>query len=408
MGGNMLEIKGKYNTAKIFTDIVDQESIAQIMLLCNQEITSGSKIRIMPDIHAGAGCTVGTTMTITDKVIPNLVGVDIGCGMELIKIKEKHIELQKLDKLIYQKIPSGFSIREKAHPFIKQSSLNNLYCYKEINMLRAEKSLGTLGGGNHFIEADKDEEGNIYIVIHSGSRHLGLEVANYYQREGYRQLNGSSKADIDALIQQLKAEGRDKEIQKSVAALKNVKRTHIPKDMAYVQGDLFDKYIHDMKIIQEFAMLNRKAMMDEIIRGMKLHVVDQFTTIHNYIDMEAMILRKGAVSAKKGEQLLIPINMRDGSLICVGKGNDEWNCSAPHGAGRLMSRSKARQSFTVSSFKSEMEGIYTTSVGKQTLDECPMAYKSMDDIVNNIGDTVEIETIIKPIYNFKAGEEDIA
>ena len=275
-------------------------------------------------------------------------------------------------------------------------------------MLRAEKSLGTLGGGNHFIEADKDEEGNIYIVIHSGSRHLGLEVANYYQREGYRQLNGSSKADIDALIQQLKAEGRDKEIQKSVAALKNVKRTHIPKDMAYVQGDLFDKYIHDMKIIQEFAMLNRKAMMDEIIRGMKLHVVDQFTTIHNYIDMEAMILRKGAVSAKKGEQLLIPINMRDGSLICVGKGNDEWNCSAPHGAGRLMSRSKARQSFTVSSFKSEMEGIYTTSVGKQTLDECPMAYKSMDDIVNNIGDTVEIETIIKPIYNFKAGEEDIA
>ncbi len=404
----MLEVKGKYNTAKIFTDIVDQESIAQIMLLCNQEITSGSKIRIMPDIHAGAGCTVGTTMTITDKVIPNLVGVDIGCGMELIKIKEKHIELQKLDKLIYQKIPSGFSIREKAHPFIKQSSLNNLYCYKEINMLRAEKSLGTLGGGNHFIEADKDEEGNIYIVIHSGSRHLGLEVANYYQREGYRQLNGSSKADIDALIQQLKAEGRDKEIQKSVAALKNVKRTHIPKDMAYVQGDLFDKYIHDMKIIQEFAMLNRKAMMDEIIRGMKLHVVDQFTTIHNYIDMEAMILRKGAVSAKKGEQLLIPINMRDGSLICVGKGNDEWNCSAPHGAGRLMSRSKARQSFTVSSFKSEMEGIYTTSVGKQTLDECPMAYKSMDDIVNNIGDTVEIETIIKPIYNFKVGEEDIA
>lgn len=404
----MLEVKGKYNTAKIFTDIVDQESIAQIMLLCNQEITSDSKIRIMPDIHAGAGCTVGTTMTITDKVIPNLVGVDIGCGMELIKIKERHIELQKLDKLIYQKIPSGFSIREKAHPFIKNIPLKDLYCYKEINILRAEKSLGTLGGGNHFIEADKDEEGNIYIVIHSGSRHLGLEVANYYQQEGYHQLNGSSKADIAALIQQLKAEGRDKEIQKSVAALKNVKRIHIPKDMAYVQGDLFDKYIHDMKIIQEFAMVNRKAMMDEIIRGMKLHVVEEFTTIHNYIDMEAMILRKGAVSAKKGEKLLIPINMRDGSLICIGKGNDEWNCSAPHGAGRLMSRSKARQSFTVSSFKSEMEGIYTTSVGKQTLDECPMAYKSMDDIVNNIGDTVDIEAIIKPIYNFKAGEEDIA
>lgn len=402
----MLEIKGKYSTAKIFTDVVDQESIAQILLLCNQEITSDSKIRMMPDIHAGAGCTVGTTMTITDKVIPNLVGVDIGCGMEWVRIKEKHIELQKLDKLIYEKIPSGFCIREKAHPFVKNIPLNQLYCYKKINVLRAEKSLGTLGGGNHFIEADKDEEGNIYIVIHSGSRHLGLEVANYYQREGYCQLNGSSKADIDALIGQLKAQGRQKEIQKSVAALKNVKRISIPKDMAYVQGDLFDQYIHDMKIIQEFAMLNRKAMMNEIIKGMKLHVVEEFTTIHNYIDMESMILRKGAVSAKKGEKLLIPINMRDGSLICVGKGNDEWNCSAPHGAGRLMSRSQARQSFTVSSFKNEMKGIYTTSVGKSTLDECPMAYKSMEDIVNNIGDTVEIENRMKPIYNFKAGEED--
>lgn len=402
----MLEIKGKYSTAKIFTDVVDQESIAQILLLCNQEITSDSKIRMMPDIHAGAGCTVGTTMTITDKVIPNLVGVDIGCGMEWVRIKEKHIELQKLDKLIYEKIPSGFCIREKAHPFVKHIPLNQLYCYKKINVLRAEKSLGTLGGGNHFIEADKDEEGNIYIVIHSGSRHLGLEVANYYQREGYCQLNGSSKADIDALIGQLKAQGRQKEIQKSVAALKNVKRISIPKDMAYVQGDLFDQYIHDMKIIQEFAMLNRKAMMNEIIKGMKLHVVEEFTTIHNYIDMESMILRKGAVSAKKGEKLLIPINMRDGSLICVGKGNDEWNCSAPHGAGRLMSRSQARQSFTVSSFKNEMKGIYTTSVGKSTLDECPMAYKSMEDIVNNIGDTVEIENRMKPIYNFKAGEED--
>jgi len=401
----VLEIKGKYNIAKIYTDVVDEASIAQIILLCNQEITSGSKIRIMPDIHAGAGCTVGTTMTIKDKVIPNLVGVDIGCGMEVVQLKEKHIELQKLDKIIYEKIPSGFDIREKPHKFIKKIDLADLYCYKEINVLRAEKSLGTLGGGNHFIEADKDEDGNIYLVIHSGSRHLGLEVANYYQQEGYKKLNGSSKEDIDALIQDLKAKGREKEIQKSIVALKNVKRTNIPKDLAYVEGDLFEKYIHDMKIIQDFAMLNRKAMMDEMIRAMKLHVVDEFTTIHNYIDTEAMILRKGAVSAKKGEKLLIPINMRDGSLICVGKGNDEWNQSAPHGAGRLMSRSKARQSFTVSAFKHEMEGIYTTSVGRDTLDECPMAYKKMEDIVNNIDETVDIVKVIKPIYNFKAGDE---
>lgn len=405
----MLEIKGKYNTAKIFTDVVDEASVGQVMLLCNQEFAADSKIRLMPDIHAGAGCTVGTTMTISDKTVPNLVGGDIGCGMEVIGIKEKHIELQKLDKLIYEKIPSGFKIRDKEHKYFKQINLEELYCYKNdfksINPIRAGRSMGTLGGGNHFIEADKDEEGKIYIVIHSGSRHLGLEVENYYQQEGYKELNGSSKAYIDAMISKLKSEGRHKEIQKTISNMKNVKRTSIPKALAFVQGELFEKYIHDMKIVQEYARLNRLAMMDEIIRGMKLHVTEQFTTVHNYIDTDAMILRKGAVSAKKGERLLIPINMRDGSLICIGKGNDDWNQSAPHGAGRLMSRSAARQSFTVSAFKHEMEGIFTTSVGRDTLDECPMAYKNMDDIVNNIGDTVDIEKTIKPIYNFKAGEE---
>lgn len=401
----MIEVRGKYNTAKIFTDVVDEASVSQVMLLCNQEFVNGSKIRLMPDIHAGAGCTIGTTMTITDKIVPNLVGVDIGCGMETVRIKEKNIELQKLDKLIYEKIPSGFNIREKTHKYFDNVNLEELYCYKEINPLRAEKSLGTLGGGNHFIEADKDDEGNIYIVVHSGSRHLGLEVANYYQEEGYKVLNGSSKADVEVLIRNLKAEGREKEIQKAIKALKNTKNTNIPKTLAYVEGRLFEQYIHDMKIVQHYAMLNRQAMMDEIIRGMKFHVIDQFTTIHNYIDTDTMILRKGAVSAKNGERLLIPINMRDGSLICVGKGNDDWNQSAPHGAGRLMSRSEAKQSFTVNSFKHEMEGIYSTSVGKDTLDECPMAYKNMDDIVNNIGDTAEIEKIIKPIYNFKAGDE---
>ncbi len=401
----MLELNGKYNNAKIFTDIVDQASISQVMLLLNQEFTSGSRIRLMPDIHAGAGCTVGTTMTVRDKIVPNLVGVDIGCGMETVRIKEKHIELQKLDKLIYEKIPSGFNIREKAHRYFNSVSLEELYCYKKINPLRAEKSLGTLGGGNHFIEADKDEEGNIYIVVHSGSRHLGLEVANYYQNEGYAALNGASKRDIDELIARLKAEGKEKTIQKSIKSLKNTKTTSIPKQLAYVEGDLFDMYIHDMKIVQHFAELNRQAMVDEIIKGMKLSVEEQFTTIHNYIDTKNMILRKGAVSAEEGETLLIPINMRDGSLICTGKGNADWNCSAPHGAGRLMSRGEAKQSFTVSEFKKQMEGIYTTSVGKNTLDECPMAYKGMEDIVGNIGDTAEIKKIIKPVYNFKSGEE---
>lgn len=399
----MIELKGKYNEAKIFTDIVDEASISQVLLLLNQEFVSDSKIRLMPDIHAGAGCTIGTTMTITNKIVPNLVGVDIGCGMEVIEVKEKHIELEKLDKLIYEKIPSGFNIREKTHRYFKDINLEELYCYKKIDKRRAEKSLETLGGGNHFIEANKDDEGNIYIVVHSGSRHLGLEVANYYQEEGYKELNGSAQKDIDALIMDLKAQGKQKEIQKSIAALKNTKRTNIPKQLAYVSDGLFIQYIHDMKIIQKYAELNRQAMMDEIVKGMKLHIVDQFTTIHNYIDTEAMILRKGAVSAKKGEKLLIPINMRDGSLICIGKGNDEWNQSAPHGAGRLMSRSTAKSSFTVSEFKKQMEGIYTTSVNRDTLDECPMAYKGMDDIVGNIDDTVEIDRIIKPIYNFKAG-----
>lgn len=401
----MLELNGKYNNAKIFTDIVDQASISQVMLLLNQEFTAGSRIRLMPDIHAGAGCTVGTTMTVRDKTVPNLVGVDIGCGMETVRIRETHIELQKLDRLIYEKIPSGFNIREKTHRYFDSIPLEELYCYRHINPFRAEKSLGTLGGGNHFIEADRDDEGNIYIVVHSGSRHLGLEVANYYQNEGYAALNGASKMDIDRLIARLKAEGKEKSIQKSIKTLKNTKTTSIPKQLAYVEGDLFDQYIHDMKIVQRFAELNRQAMTDEIIKGMKLSVEERFTTIHNYIDTEKMILRKGAVSAENGETLLIPINMRDGSLICTGKGNADWNCSAPHGAGRLMSRGAAKQSFTLSEFKKQMEGIYTTSVGKDTLDECPMAYKGMEDIVSNIGDTAEIKKIIKPIYNFKAGEE---
>ncbi len=401
----MIGLKGKYNEAKIFTDVVDETSIAQVMLLLNQEFVAGSKIRLMPDIHAGAGCTIGTTMTITDKIVPNLVGVDIGCGMECVQIKEKHIELQKLDKLIYEKIPSGFNVRTETHRYFDKCHIEELFCADKVNSGRAEKSLGSLGGGNHFIECNKDDEGNIYIVVHSGSRHLGLEVANYYQNQAYEVLNGSSASDRENLINEWKKQGRENEIQKALSDLKNVKRTNIPKQLAYVSGKLFEQYIHDMKIVQEFAMYNRQAMMDEIIKGMGVHVTQQFTTIHNYIDVNNMILRKGAVSAQIGERLIIPINMRDGSLVCIGKGNDDWNQSAPHGAGRLMSRSRAKETFTVSEFKKQMNGIYTTSVNKETLDECPMAYKGMEDIVNNIAATVDIESVIKPIYNFKAGGE---
>ncbi len=402
----MIELKGTYNEAKIFTDHADESSIAQVRVLLEQEFVSGSRIRLMPDIHAGAGCTIGTTMTITDKIVPNLVGVDIGCGMETALLKEKHIELQKLDKIIYEKIPSGFEIREKTHPYFDEIDLTQLYCYKHINPARAEKSLGTLGGGNHFIEADKDEDGNLYLVVHSGSRHLGLEVAQYYQEEGWKALNGTAKKDIKLLIADLKAQGREQEIQAAIEARKSTVKTDVPRMLAYVTGDLFGQYIHDMKIIQKYAVLNRQAMMREIVKGMKLHVKEQFTTVHNYIDTDAMILRKGAVSAKKGEKLLIPVNMRDGSLICTGKGNEDWNESAPHGAGRLMSRSAARQAFTVSEFKKQMSGVYTTSVNKGTLDECPMAYKGMEEIVANIADTAEIDKIIRPVYNFKAGDED--
>lgn len=401
----MFELNGKYNTAKVYATIIDDDSSRQIIELCSQKFAEGEKIRIMPDVHAGAGCTIGTTMTVSDKIVPNLVGVDIGCGMETVRLKETHIELQKLDKLIYAKIPSGFNIRSKPHRYAEKIDLAKLRCFVHINADRAEKSLGTLGGGNHFIEADKGSDGSIYIVIHSGSRHLGLETAKYYQNEGYRQLNRSSQKEINELIAEMKAQGREKQIQKELKKLENVKRTDIPKHLAYVEGKLFDDYIHDMKIVQEYAMLNRQAMMDEIIKGMGLHVTEQFTTVHNYIDTENMILRKGAVSAQAGEKLLIPINMRDGSLICIGKGNPEWNCSAPHGAGRLMSRSEAKQSFTVSEYKKQMNGIFTTSVNQRTLDECPMAYKDMNAILDNIGETADVADIIKPIYNFKAGDE---
>ena len=406
----MVEVKGKYNTAKVFTDVVDEKSLQQIKTLCDQEFTSGARIRLMPDVHAGAGCTIGTTMTIKDKIVPNLVGVDIGCGMETLMIHKDSEAAQKfnpaqLDMIIRKNIPCGFDIRKFEHQYVAEVEWDNI---KGIyNKHRAQLSLGTLGGGNHFIEADKDEEGNLYIVVHSGSRHAGLEIAEYYQEMAWRQLNGKTKADLDAMISQLKAEGRETEIEAKRVEMNAQIKTQIPKDLAYVSGYLFDDYINDMRIMQHFAMLNRKAMINTISIGLHLkkeEIVDQFTTIHNYIDTENMILRKGAVSAQKGEKLLIPINMRDGSLICLGKGNEDWNCSAPHGAGRVMSRMKAKKELSMEEFKAEMSGIYSTTVTKETLDEAPMAYKTMDDIVANIGPTADILNVIKPIYNFKAAE----
>lgn len=407
----MKEVIGKYSTAKVFTDNVDELSIKQIETLCNQEFTLGAKIRLMPDVHAGAGCTIGTTMTITNKIVPNLVGVDIGCGMETVMFKAGSAAAESfnpavLDSVIRKNIPSGYDIRKEPHPYAQEVEFEKVR--GQYGKARAIRSVGTLGGGNHFIEADRDDEGNLYIVVHSGSRHAGLEIAEYYQEEAWKQLNHNQKKDLDELIRQLKAEGRNNEIQDRLSEMKSQILTTIPKDLAYVSGSLFDDYINDMGIMQHFAMMNRKAMMDEILKGLNISqndVDEQFTTIHNYIDINNMILRKGAVSAQNGEKLLIPINMRDGSLVCVGKGNEDWNFSAPHGAGRIMSRRKAKKTLDLEEFKAEMTGIYSTTVNLDTIDEAPMAYKTMDDIVANIDPTAEIVKIIKPIFNFKAGEE---
>jgi RNA-splicing ligase RtcB len=333
-----------------------------------------------------------------------MVGVDIGCGIETVKIAEKEIDYAALDSLIRSDIPSGFEIRKKEHPLYREIDLEKLKIADEVNLVRARRSIGTLGGGNHFIEVGRSDEGDLYLIVHSGSRHLGTEVANYYQDEAYRTLCGNSKAQIDEVVTALKAKGRHKEIAKTIAEMKKLTKHGFPKSLSYVSDALFNDYIHDMKITQQYAALNRMAMTEVILRGMGLSDLDRFTTIHNYIDTDTMILRKGAVSAKSGERLLIPINMRDGSLICVGKGNDDWNCSAPHGAGRLMSRSVALKTLSIDEYKTEMSGIFSTSVSRKTLDEAPMAYKSMDEIISHIAPTANILSRICPTYNFKASE----
>jgi len=365
-------IKGAYNQAVCYTVTMDEKAAQQVEEVCNQDAFRDAVIRIMPDAHAGKGCTIGTTMTISNRVVPGMVGVDIGCGMETVRLDASEIDLQKLDKYIHAAIPSGTNIRKTPHEYGQYINLQELYCADKLNLERAVRSIGTLGGGNHFIEIDRAEDGTLYLVVHSGSRHIGNEVAQYYQR-----------------------------LAKQYAKEHDIA---IPQDLTYVEGALFDRYIHDMKLMQQYALWNRKAIADSIMGHMDFQATERFTTIHNYIDTDEMILRKGAVSAKNGEKLLIPINMRDGSLICIGKGNPEWNYSAPHGAGRLMSRTQTAKALSLDAFRAEMEGIYSTCISKGTLDESPMAYKSMDEIIQQITPTAQILERIRPIYNFKAKE----
>ncbi|MCL2837417.1 MAG: RtcB family protein, partial [Defluviitaleaceae bacterium] len=344
----------------------------QIITLLNQEFTAGSAIRVMPDTHAGAGSAIGTTMTIRGKVVPYMVGVDIGCGMETALLRDKHVEPQKLDKIIHENIPAGFAIRKKAHEMAAATRIHELRCVKQCNIDRAYNSIGTLGGGNHFIELGRDDDGNLYLVIHSGSRNLGKQVADVYQNAAVkRRKQDKTKAD---------------------------------KALSWLEGQLLEDYLHDMDIMQEYADINRKCMAREIIKTAGLKAEDSFSTIHNYIDLKYNILRKGAISAREGERVLIPINMRDGSLLCTGKGNPDWNWSAPHGAGRLMSRRQAKESITLAQYKESMKGIYSSTVNKSTLDEAPFAYKPMEEILANLGAAARVDKIIRPLYNFKAAD----
>lgn len=382
--------------AKIFAETFEYEAYEQIKKLINFEAYSDAKVRIMPDAHAGKGCTVGTTMTITDKVTPNLVGVDIGCGMLTIKLKDRDIDFARLDGVIKDNVPCGFNVHSESP---KGFDFTNLRCHKHVDLSRAALSIGSLGGGNHFIEIGKNEvTGDLYLIIHSGSRKLGGDVCKYYQDKAFQNVNEMGLV-VKNVINKLKSEGREREIP---AEIKKIKKPAADRDLAFLTNGDFADYMNDMAIVQGFASLNRETMAEIILGKHGLRESDRFETIHNYIDFKRMILRKGAVSAEKGEVLLIPINMRDGSLLCVGKGNADWNYSAPHGAGRLMSRSKAKEVIDMADFIESMKDVYTTSVVTETLDEAPQAYKSIDEISAAITDTAEIIGIIKPLYNFKA------
>lgn len=400
---------------KIFTNNIEEEAIKQIDELLEQEPFKKCKVRIMPDVHAGKGCVIGFTADLGDKVIPNIVGVDIGCGMLCVELGKIGLDLEKLDKVINDVIPAGRNIREQK--LLDFEPINELYCLRELkDVKKFNRSIGTLGGGNHFIEVDADDEGNKYLVIHTGSRNLGKQVADYYQNLAIELCSGKEEMyqRKEEIIRIYKKQGRKDEIQQALKELyKEYKNNNpsLPKDLCYLEGKYREQYLHDMKICQKYASENRKYIAEEIINnyfkqhilyGVPFQMKDRFETIHNYISFEDNIVRKGAISAKQGERVLIPINMRDGSIIAIGKGNEDWNNSAPHGAGRIMSRHKAKETFKLEDFKESMKDIYTTSVVEATIDEAPFVYKPMQEIIDNIKDTVEIEKIIKPIYNFKA------
>ena len=400
----MIEIKGKRNTALCYATVVEDEAIGQIRRMCDYDFTEGSKIRIMPDVHAGKGCTIGTTMTVVDKVVPNVVGVDIGCGMYTVNLGKSDIDLEKFDEAAHF-VPSGMNVWEGRQ---EKFDLTGLRCYRELNdTKRLERSLGTLGGGNHFIEIDRAADGTNYMVIHSGSRNLGKQVAEFYQKlainlsRGY----GDYLEKRDEIIRTYKEQGRKSEIQ---AALKQLhwqvyeSETPVPEDLCSLSGRYLEDYLFDVVICQNFARRNREKMAEIILERTGITGGEAFHTIHNYIDTGEMILRKGAIAAHKGEKVLISINMRDGSVLAVGKGNPEWNYSAPHGAGRVMSRSKAKSTLSMEEYQETMKGVYTTSVNENTLDEAPMAYKSLEDIIDVIRESVDVIDVMKPIYNFKA------
>lgn len=397
---------------KIFTNNIEQEAVYQIELLLAQDAFKDCKVRIMPDVHAGKGCVIGFTADLGEKVIPNIVGVDIGCGMLCVSLGQTDIDFEKLDNVIRSYVPSGRDVHEGR--IIRFDELQELKCYRELrDTKRLERSIGTLGGGNHFIEVDAVEDGYKYLVIHTGSRNLGKQVADYYQNLAFELMSGKDelREEQGRIIEEYKVTGRKSDIQNAIAELhRNFKAVNpnIPKDLCYLEGKYREDYLHDMRICQKFAYMNR-VMIAQIICnhmgwGVDADMPDYFECIHNYIDHDSNIVRKGAISAKLGEKVLIPINMRDGCIIGTGKGNEDWNQSAPHGAGRVMSRTKAKELVSLEEFEKSMDGIYTTSVNQSTIDESPMAYKTLDEIVENIKDTVDVLAIIKPVYNFKASE----
>ena len=399
-----MEIKGTFATALCFAKTVEETAAEQIRAMCSTPVAEGSKVRIMPDVHAGKGCTIGTTMTIHGRAVPNVVGVDIGCGMYTVKLHTKDIPFERVDEAAHF-IPSGMNVwDDPMEPF----PLEALRCYDHLkHPKRLACSLGTLGGGNHFIEIDRAKDDACYLVIHSGSRNLGKQVAELYQQLAVDWHEGKPKLTVDreALIAQMKAEGRHKEIQKALKALdRPTRQRQVPAPLCWLEGEHLADYLHDVELCQRFARRSRELMAQIILERTGMTGEGGFHTIHNYIDTAEMILRKGAIAAHKGEKVLIPINMRDGSLLAIGKGNPDWNFSAPHGAGRVMSRMAARSQLTLDEYKASMEGIYTTCISADTLDEAPMAYKSLEEIVEVVGDSVDIIDIMKPIYNFKAAD----